>query len=246
MPSSQRQYQMLFSLAAQMNSKFQGTFTSAQKIIQKTQNEIQSLNRVQSDISAYQKAQKGLESSQAKLEMYRSQLATTREALEKLKSTENASAVEITELTNLETKLTNQINSAELAVHDKTKRLEEMQKALQQSGVDMNDLSGESARLANAVNDLQEQDEQAAEEAENLGVNGQYAFDALSSALVASGIVNGLHELYDAYSECVSISMEFSSTISTVEALSGANAQEIRDLSQQARDLGASIRRHRL
>ena len=235
-----KQYEMLFTLGAQLNSKFQGSFESAQKILSATQKEIEALNKSQSNISAYQKQQKSLEQSQAKLQMYRDQLANTSQSLETLRTTEGASATEITKLSNLELELKNRINSTEMAVHDKTEKLRQMQSALEKSGIDANNLSGESARLSDALAELSENEERAAEEASKLGSNGAEAFDAVGSALVASGIAAGLHELAEAYKDCVELSAEFGSTMSTVEALSGATAQEMNALSQQAKDLGAT------
>lgn len=235
-----KQYEMLFTLGAQLNSKFQGSFESAQKILSATQKEIEALNKSQSNISAYQKQQKSLEQSQAKLQMYRDQLAVTRQSLETLRNTENASAVDIATLSKQEIELKNRINSTETAIHDKTERLKQMQSALEKSGIDANNLSGESARLSNALAELSENEERAAEEASKLGSSGAEAFDAVGSALVASGIAAGLHELAEAYKDCVELSAEFGSTMSTVEALSGATAQEMNALSQQAKDLGAT------
>ena len=51
-----KQYEMLFKLGARLGENFKGTFNSAQKILDKTQKEIQTLNKQQSDISAYQKS----------------------------------------------------------------------------------------------------------------------------------------------------------------------------------------------
>lgn len=235
-----RQFEMLFALGAKLNSTFQGTFSSAQKVLQATQKELAALNKVNSDISSYQRQQAGLEKSKLQLQVYRDQLANTRDALQKLNESENAGVSEITALKNAETALINKIQNAELAITDKTKRLDEMSQKLADAGVDTNNLVSESQRLSNEISELARREEQAADEANNLGINGQDAFEALGSALVASGIIAGLNKLAEAYKECVGLSMEFESTMSTVEALSGANAQEMNMLSAQAKQLGAT------
>ena len=56
MPSG-KQYEMLFKLNAQQNSGFKSAFSQAQAEFARLGNEIQSLNRVQGDIAAYQKQQ---------------------------------------------------------------------------------------------------------------------------------------------------------------------------------------------
>lgn len=235
-----RKFDMLFALGAKLNSTFQGSFSSAQKVLQATQKELAALNKVNSDISSYQRQQAGLEKSKSQLEVYRAQLANTREALQRLNDTENASVSEIKALKNEELALTNRIHNAELAVSDKTNRLEEMRQKLIDAGVDINNLASESQRLSNEITDLARREEQAADEAQNLGINGQDAFEALGSALVASGVIAGLNKLNEAYRECVELSMEFESTMSTVEALSGANALEMKLLSAQAKEIGAT------
>lgn len=234
-----KQFEMLFALGAKLNSTFQGTFSSAQKVLQATQKELAALNKVNSDISSYQRQQAGLEKSKSQLQVYRDQLANTRDALQKLNESENASASEIKALENQELALTNRIQSAELAIADKTKRLDEMEQKLKDAGVDTKNLTSATLELQGEIAKLTKQEEISAQEAENLK-NREDAFDALGSALVASGIIAGLNKLAEAYKECVELSMEFESTMSTVEALSGANAQEMRLLSQQAKQLGAT------
>ena len=74
MPSS-KQYEMLFKLNAQANSGFKGTFSQAQAGFAKLGSQIQSLNRAQGDISAYQKQQAAIDRTQGRLENLRKQHA---------------------------------------------------------------------------------------------------------------------------------------------------------------------------
>ena len=50
-----KEYQMLFSLNANLGGSFSSTFSSGSSSIVQLQNKIESLNRTQGDISAYQK-----------------------------------------------------------------------------------------------------------------------------------------------------------------------------------------------
>lgn len=227
-------------LGAKLNSAFQGTFSSAQKILAATQKELQALNKTQSDISAYQRQQAGLEKSQAQLEVYKKQLEIARDALKKLGEQENADVAQVAALESKETELVNKINSASLAISDKNKRLDEMLQKLSDAGVDTNNLSTEANRLEQEMAELAQQEEEAAQEAEKFGDAGAASAEAVASALAAAGIVKLLDKIYDAYSECVGISMEFGSTMSTVEALSGATSLEMKALTAQAKELGAT------
>lgn len=235
-----KQYEMLFKLGAQLDQKFSGTFASAQKVLNATQKEIQALNKQQGDIASYQKQQAGLEKSKSQLELYKKQLEITRSALEKLNAQENKDEAQIAALSSKEQELCYKIQNTELAIYDKTKKLDDMRQKLDDAGVKTNDLTRESERLKNEMQQLVQNEEKAAQEAENFGDVGVSSAEAVASALAAAGIVNMLKKIYDAYKECVGISMEFDSTMSTVEALSGATAVEMKALTAQAKELGAT------
>ena len=71
--ASKREYEMLFALNARMNGGFSGTFTKAQAEFTRLGKEIQSLHKVQGDISSYQKQQAALENTRSKLESLQKQ-----------------------------------------------------------------------------------------------------------------------------------------------------------------------------
>ncbi len=228
-----KEYQMLFKLGAQLGSNFMGTFSSAQRVLQKAQQEINALNKTQSDISAYQRQQASIEKSNEKLALYRKELDNVQK--EMAESGEYSSA-----LANKELELQQRIRNTEEAIAAKNQKLTQMGNALSEAGVDVNDLTGESKRLEEQMADLREEEEKAAEEASNFGDQGQSAFEAVGSALVAAGITTALSAIADKYKECVEASMEFGYTMSTVEALSGASVSEMQTLTATAKELGAT------
>ena len=77
----QKEYKMLFRLGAKLGEDFNGTFNSAQNVLKTTQKEIQAMNRLQSDISAYQKQQQSIDATNERLKMYRTQLQNTQKEL---------------------------------------------------------------------------------------------------------------------------------------------------------------------
>lgn len=228
-----KEYQMLFKLGAQLGSNFTGTFSSAQKVLQKTQQEINALNKVQSDISAYQRQQTSIEKSNEKLALYQKELDNVQK--EMAESGEYSSA-----LANKELELQQRIRNTEETIAAKSQKLTQMSNALSEAEVDVNDLTGESKRLSEQMADLREEEEKAAEEAKKFGEQGQTAFEAVGSALVAAGVANALSAIADKYKECVDASMEFGYTMSTVEALSGASVSEMQTLTATAKELGAT------
>lgn len=241
-----REYEMLFKLGAQLGQNFTGTFNSAQQVLQATQKKIQELNKLQSNVDAYQRQQSGIEKTSQKLEMYKAQLGNTQHALDVVRREIQANggataelAARESDLVNKELALQNRIRDTENALNDKNNRLRQMGQSLNDAGVNTAKLTTEADRLGNELVELRGIEEQAAKEADNFGNSGLAAFDAVGSAVVASGIAVGLKKIAEAYAECVNVSMEFESTMSTVEALSSANANEMALLSAEAKRLGA-------
>ena len=235
----EKQYEMLFKLGAKMGETFRGTFNSAQKILTATQKEIQTLNKQQSDIAAYQKQQAGIERTTKQLATYQKQLEITQSGLAKLRSSTEDTTAQEAQLAAKEVELKNRIANTEQAIADKNQRLQQMGQKLSEAGINMEQLAGESNRLKSQVEELTKQEEKAAEEAKQYGDVGATAFETVGAALAAAGIGTALNKIADAYQNCIDVSMEFGGTMSTVEALSGANALQMEELSAKAKQLGA-------
>lgn len=228
-----KQYEMLFKLGAQLDQKFNGTFASAQKTLNATQKEIQALNKQQGDIASYQKQQAAIENTNKRLEMYREQLKNVqREKAEDGKAT--------SDLVNKELALKRRIEETEQKLADQNTKLRQMGQNLTEAGISTDHLKSTSMALEQRIEMLSRAEEEAAEEAKEFGDAGVSSAETVASALAAAGIVAALNKIFDAYKECVGISMEFGSTMSTVEALSGATAVEMRALTAQAKELGAT------
>ncbi len=234
MPSS-KQYEMLFKLNAQANSGFKGTFSQAQAEFAKLGSQIQSLNRAQGDISAYQKQQAAIDRTQGRLENLRKQHALLGQQIQN--TTGDTSALEREQL-----KLEQRMASTQATLENQQGRLSATTQRLEEAGVSMDDLSGESARLADEIQELSQQQEAAARSAEEYGESAVSAFDAAASALAAAGIVGGIKQIGEAYIGTVQAAGEFGATMSNVEALSGASTQQMALLTAQAKELGATTK----
>ena len=230
-----KEYEVLFKLGAALGSNFNGTFTSARKVIQAAEKEIQALNKQQADITAYQRQQTTIDRTNAKLDTYRKQLENVRAEIAQSDSANS-------ELANRELELRQRIQNTEQAIADKNQRLQQMGEALAEAGVNVNALGEEQQRLQQRTQELSDQQQRAADEAEQFGEKSASAFELAGNALVTAGIAKGLNAIYDAYKDCVNISMDFGGTMSTVEALSGASSAEMEELSAEARNLGATTK----
>lgn len=71
--ANRKEYEMAFLLNAALNGNFKGTFTKAQQEFAQMGKEIQALNRLQSDISSYQKQQTAIQNTASKLENLKAQ-----------------------------------------------------------------------------------------------------------------------------------------------------------------------------
>ena len=71
--ANRKEYEMLFALNASLNGNFRGTFSKAQQEFSKLGKEIQDLQRLQANVSSYQKQEQAIASTDAKLNNLRQQ-----------------------------------------------------------------------------------------------------------------------------------------------------------------------------
>lgn len=233
--ANRKEYEMLFQLQAELGGSYNSTFSKAQSTIASMQKEIQALSKTQSDISSFQKQQGAVEATKQKLVVLQQQYDNIQK---EIKETEGFSS-------SLENKLLSkqqQIDKTAASIEHQTQKLNEMEAALRQAGVDTENLTGESARLGGQMDDLKKKQEEAAAGAQSFGSAGVAAFDAVGQAIVAAGVVTALNEIREAYMECVHAAGDFEEGMSTVEALSGATAEEMAALNAEAKELGATTK----
>lgn len=232
--ASKTEYEMLWKLGAQLGQDFNGTFSSAQKILTETQNEIQKLNKIQSDISAYSKQQQSIEKTKSKLELYEQQLQNVQH--EMAASGEYNSA-----LANKEIELKQKVEQTETAIAQKTSALDKLGNSLSEAGVDMTNLSTETQRLGEQTEDLKDKQEKAAEEAEKFGNKGSAAVMAVQEALVAAGITTLLKEIYQGFADCVTESAAWAGKIDETSKLYGIDTDSLQSLYYAAELVDVSV-----
>ena len=227
-----------FHLIAQLGSGFSKTFQSAQKELSITQKEIQALSRIQSDISAYQKQQAAATATAEKLQnLTEQQVLLKQQIVETKDAGESTTALEREELA-----LSQKIQNTNIALERQQQRLKNTSQSLQDAKVDTADLEAESAKLGTQMEELRTKQDQAANSAGLFGEKTSAAFGAVQQAIAAAGVAVALHEIYEGYMECVTVSGDFEESMSTVEALSGATTEEITALSAEAKELGATTK----
>lgn len=233
--ASRKEYEMLFALNAQLNGGFNSTFSKAQSEFSKLGKEIQSLRSLQADVSAYQKQQNAIQATTAKLQNLQKQHDLLQKEIGE--TSESTEALEREKL-----KLEQRISDTSTRLEQQKQKLEATGAKLKEAGVDTSNLSQKDAELTQQIKALQEEQDKAADSAASFGEKSAQAFGAIQQAIAAAGVAAALKEIAEAYQECISIAADFEETMSTVEALSGASADEMEALNAMAKELGATTK----
>lgn len=239
---ARKEWELLFNLSAKQNSNFSSTFKAAQSALVETQNRIQQLNKVQSDITAYQKQQQAVDSTKQRLAVLQQQYDNIQKEIQETEGYSSA----------LENKLISkqaQIDKTTTSLHTYEQRLAATGNTLREAGVDTTQLTAETTRLETEVDKLKDQQvdlkktmDEAGEGAKGFGEKSVEALDTVESVLATAGIAKALGEIKDAYMDCINTAGDFEASMSNVEALSGASGDELEALSDKAKEMGASTK----
>ena len=189
---ARKEWELLFNLSAKQDSNFSSTFKAAQSALVETQNRIQQLNKVQSDITAYQKQQQAVDSTKQRLAVLQQQYDNIQREIQETEGYSSA----------LENKLISkqaQIDKTTTSLHTYEQRLAATGNTLREAGVDTTQLTAETTRLETEVDKLKDQQvdlkktmDEAGEGAKDFGEKSVEAIDAVESVLATAGIAKAL------------------------------------------------------
>jgi len=233
--ANRKEYEMLFALNARMNSGFSGTFSKAQAEFSRLGKEIQELHRLQGNIASFQKQQTAIENTRSKLENLQKQHGLLQKEISETKGSTTA-------LEREKVKLEQRIKDTTAALERQRQKLDSSSAKLREAGIDTANLAQKDAELAARLKELQAEQDKAAEGALTFGKKSAQSFDVVQQAIAAAGAAASVKEITGAYVECVGVAGDFQEAMSTVEALSQANAQEMAALTAQAKELGADTK----
>lgn len=212
---ARKEWELLFNLSAKQNSNFSSTFKAAQSALVETQNRIQQLNKVQSDITAYQKQQQAVDSTKQRLAVLQQQYDNIQKEIQETEGYSSA----------LENKLISkqaQIDKTTTSLHTYEQRLAATGNTLREAGVDTTQLTAETTRLETEIDKLKDQQvdlkktmDEAGEGAKGFGEKSVEALDAVESVLATAGIAKALGEIKDAYMDCINTAGDFEASPST-------------------------------
>lgn len=232
--AGRKNYEMQFQLNANLSNSYSKTFKSAQQELSSLAKEIKSLSSVQSDIAAYQKQQSAIDATERKLSALQQQYDNIQR---EISETEGFSSA-------LENKLISkqmQIDRTSASLDKQTQKLDEMGNALQEAGVDTNNLSQTSATLADRLNTLRNRQDEVADGAQTFGARAGEAFNAVHEAIVAAGIATALKEIYGYFVDCAQASMNFESAITGVAKTTDLTDTELADMSDALKDMSTEM-----
>ena len=232
--SSRKEYEMLFQLNAQMGGNYSKTFRAAQQEIASMQKEIQALSKTQADISAYQKQQAAVEATRKRLEMLRQQYDNIQREMEE---TGNDSA----DMKNNLLAKQLQIDKTSASLEKQTEKLNALSGALEEAGVNTDDLTQSSGQLADKIDTLKKKQGEAADKAMTFGDKAGQAFNQVHEAIVAAGIAVALKEIYEYFASCAQASMDFESSITGVAKTTDLTDEELAAMSDSIKALSTEI-----
>ncbi|MCD8206457.1 MAG: phage tail tape measure protein, partial [Bacteroidales bacterium] len=148
--AASKTYSMTYEMSATGGSNVSAAFGEAQQALVELQTEIESLNKTQSDISAYEKQQEAVEKSRLKVENYREQL----ENLKAAQQLANSSASEASEAYQRQAE----------AVEEARKYADSLKEQLAALKQEQQESGDSSEEMANRVQDMAMQVDAAEEE----------------------------------------------------------------------------------
>ena len=144
-----------------------------------------------------------------------------------------------TEMNKLERekrKLTEQMKNG--GTDEQKKKLAELNDKIAQVATQLGVMRTKEAELRSELKETTKELESNRTKAQEL----EGAFSQLGQLFVGLGIAEACHQLADAFGECVRAAADFEATMSTVEALSGATASQMQELTDKAKELGATTK----
>ena len=232
--AGRKEYEMLFQLNAQLGGSYSKTFKAAQQEIVSMQKEIQALSKTQADISAFQKQQAAVEATRKRLEMLRQQYDNIQREMEE---TGNDSA----DMKNKLLAKQLQIDKTSASLEKQTEKLNALSGALEEAGVNTDDLTQSSGQLADKIDTLKKKQGEAADKAMTFGDKAGQAFNQVHEAIVAAGIAVALKEIYEYFASCAQASMDFESSITGVAKTTDLTDEELAAMSDSIKALSTEI-----
>lgn len=233
--ASAAQHTISFILNAQRNAGFNAVFSKAQQEVSQLGKEIKDLEKVQGQVSGYQKQQAAVQRTEEKLQRLLQQQALLKEQME------SANKETLPGLAERYLTLEQRVSDTTTALERQNERLKNSEERLKAAGVDTADLAGKSQELAARIQELRDRQDKAAEGAQAFGERMAAGFQAAGDALAAAGILQGLSLVTDQVIQNTKAAMEYETVMAGVRRTVGGSKEDIAAMGSQFRELSTEI-----
>lgn len=232
--AGRKEYEMLFKLNAELGSSYSSAFSNAKSPVLGLQNEINKLNRVQTDISSYQKQQGAVDATRKKLEMLKQQYDNIQQ---EMTETGDSSAAMKNKLIAKQ----NQIDRTNSSLQQQTDKLNTMEGSLKKAGVSTTNLASESRRLDSEIDELKNSQEKAARATDQMDTSMNKAIVTLQGMMAALGVTAILKQFYDGLKASAEAAISFESAMAGVDKTSDLTKAELQAMGDEFQRMSTVI-----
>lgn len=261
MAGSQKEFELLFRLKASLGSNFNSTFKGAIEQQKKLQDSLKSVNSLQGKVDGYNKASNAISQQNEKLARLQTEhqktaqkIQTHQQNAERLRAKIEETGDTTGELTaqlvreenevqkNTEKLKSNesQIQRTRASIEQQTQQLDRMGEELREAGVNTDNLEEANGRLQRSYERLQNS-QQTIQRLNQAQQNINESISHTKTQLVGTvGVMAAAGAAI--YNGPVKKAAEFQEQMSTVQAISGATGDDLKLLSEKAKEMGATTK----
>lgn len=205
--------------------------------------------------AALKNAQDAQESATRKVEECRTKYDRAQQALEEYKKSSTRTAEGQKELEDAVEQAGKELEIAERAQRNASNAVEDygrksnqtqaevykLENALESTNQDLLETRSAAQNVSHSVENLGNEMQDSAQKGQDFGNKTKEGIDALASALIASGIKEGLAEITQAISECMQASLTFESAVTGVYKTVDGTAAQLQQISDGIKQMSTEI-----
>lgn len=181
----------------------------------------------------------------AEEEKLRQEIDQARAAMDKLEDETGGAAKTAGELLQEQRNLSTEMDKAEAGYSACEKACSSWKKQETDAQIALNNTNAELERNGKYLDEAKKSSDGCAKSIDEFGNStekSQSALQGLASVLAGAALKRAIKEMAEAFNECVDASAEFASQMSTVKAISGATQSEMQQLTDLAKEMGATTK----
>ena len=261
MAGSRKEYELLFRLKASLGSNFNSTFKGAIETQKKLQDSLKGVNSLQGKVDGYNKASSAISQQNEKLARLQTEHQKTAQKVQmhqqnaerlraKIEETGDATGELTAQLVREENEVQknteklksneSQIQRTRASIEQQTQQLDRMGEELREAGVNTDNLEEANGRLQRSYERLQNS-QQTIQRLNQAQQNINESISHTKTQLVGTvGVMAAAGAAI--YNGPVKKAAEFQEQMSTVQAISGATGDDLKLLSEKAKEMGATTK----